>query len=72
MCNCQNCRKSQEPLTDTEIEVGLLKIPKALYLAIGVMNGRYGEGQERKDMLGNDYTAVQKAVNIIAPMWDEK
>lgn len=77
MCKC--CRKDgEEPCTvnqsenEHEIEVGLLKIPKVLYLAIGVLNGRYGTGQERREKLGNDYTATQNAVNIIAPMWDEK
>lgn len=52
------------------LEVGLLKMPKALYLAIGILNGRYGNGSERKEMLGNDYENAQQAVNAIAYLYE--
>lgn len=56
--------------TSDILEVGLLKMPKPLYLAIGILNGRYGNGEERKETLGKDYDDAQKAVNAIAYLYE--
>lgn len=69
-CNCNKIRDEPEQKTeDSIVEVGILKIPESLYLAIEVLNGRHGTGEERKDSLGSKYAAVQEIVNTIAKLY---
>lgn len=68
--NCCQCNKIRDqPTEETTIEIGVLKIPESLYLAIEVMNGRHGAGDERKASLSSKYEEVQKVVNLIAEFY---
>ena len=50
--------------TTDESEPASMEEPNYLYvLAVGVMNGIYGNGAERQERLGNVYHAVQEKVN---------
>lgn len=49
-----------------------LKIPEELVAAIEVMNGIYGVGEERKNLLekaGFDARRVQEIVNFLVEIW---
>lgn len=50
-------------------EIPAITMPENLYKAILVMNGAYGNGEERKNKLGKDFNDVQSIVNVIAPFW---
>lgn len=82
-CNC-NCNKSTTDLgtgttdvldkrTDTDIvTMGVIEMPYNLYLAIKVMNGHFGNGEERANQLrkqGANPNEVQTVVNLICNLW---
>lgn len=83
MCKCTDCGnctrdKTEDKQTNTiveentndAIEISCLKLPEVLYDAICVLNGRYGTGAERKQLLGSKYEKVQSAVNLIADLYN--
>lgn len=54
------------------LETRFVKMPETIALAIEVINGIYGYGEDRKQALkkaGYDYNRVQKCVNELFPIW---
>ena len=56
------CKVNFTELKDTENSVN----GTTLELAIGVMQGKYGDGEERKKVLGSRYSEVQDFINHIS------
>lgn len=63
-------RKKSEPTTGLNAGTGeyqgtppTISDPRIEELALGVIAGKYGDGDDRKAALGNDYDAVQARVN---------
>jgi hypothetical protein len=55
-------------------EVSFIRIPETIAIAIEVINGTYGNGEDRKKLLkqaGYDYTKVQHCVNDLMPIFNK-
>lgn len=55
-------------------EVSFIRIPETIAIAIEVINGTYGNGEDRKKALkraGYDYTKVQHCVNDLMPIFNK-
>lgn len=55
-------------------EVSFIRIPETIAVAIEVINGTYGNGEDRKKLLkqaGYDYTKVQHCVNDLMPIFNK-
>lgn len=55
-------------------EVRFIRIPETIAVAIEVINGAYGNGEDRKKSLkraGYDYTKVQHCVNDLMPIFNK-
>jgi hypothetical protein len=55
-------------------EVSFIRIPETIAIAIEVINGTYGNGEDRKKSLkraGYDYTKVQHCVNDLMPIFNK-
>lgn len=55
-------------------EVSFIRIPETIAVAIEVINGTYGNGEDRKKSLkraGYDYTKVQHCVNDLMPIFNK-
>jgi hypothetical protein len=55
-------------------DTSFVRIPETIALAIEVINGAYGNGEDRKKALkraGYDYTKIQNCVNNLLPIWNK-
>lgn len=55
-------------------DVSFIRIPETIALAIEVINGKYGNGEDRKKALkraGYDYTKIQHCVNDLMPIFNK-
>lgn len=55
-------------------EVSFIRIPETIAVAIEVINGTYGNGEDRKKSLkraGYDYTKIQHCVNDLMPIFNK-
>lgn len=55
-------------------EVSFIRIPETIAISIEVINGTYGNGEDRKKSLkraGYDYTKVQHCVNDLMPIFNK-
>lgn len=55
-------------------DVSFIRIPETIAIAIEVINGTYGNGEDRKKSLkraGYDYTKVQHCVNDLMPIFNK-
>lgn len=55
-------------------EVSFIRIPETIAVAIEVINGTYGNGEDRKKSLkraGYDYTNIQHCVNDLMPIFNK-
>jgi hypothetical protein len=55
-------------------EVSFIRIPETIAIAIEVINGTYGNGEDRKKSLkraGYDYTKIQHCVNDLMPIFNK-
>lgn len=55
-------------------EVSIIRIPETVAVAIEVINGAYGNGEDRKKALkraGYDYTKIQHCVNDLMPIFNK-
>lgn len=55
-------------------EVSIIRIPETIAVAIEVINGTYGNGDDRKKALkraGYDYTKIQHCVNDLMPIFNK-
>lgn len=61
-------KKYASPANDEEAAEPIINSPEGstLELAVGVMSGKYGNGEDRKIVLGNRYDEVQKFINHIS------
>lgn len=54
--------------------VSFIRIPETVAVAIEVINGAYGNGEDRKKALkraGYDYTKIQRCVNELMPIFNK-
>lgn len=54
--------------------VSFIRIPETVAVAIEVINGAYGNGEDRKKALkraGYDYTKIQCCVNELMPIFNK-
>lgn len=55
-------------------EVSFIRIPETIAVAIEVINGTYGNGEDRKKSLkraGYDYAKIQHCVNDLMPIFNK-
>lgn len=55
-------------------DISIIRIPETIAVAIEVINGAYGNGEDRKKSLksaGYDYTKVQHCVNALMPIFNK-
>lgn len=55
-------------------EVSIIRIPETIAVAFEVINGTYGNGDDRKKALkraGYDYTKIQHCVNDLMPIFNK-
>ena len=55
-------------------EVSFIRIPETIAVAIEVISGTYGNGEDRKKSLkkaGYDYTKIQHCVNDLMPIFNK-
>lgn len=55
-------------------DISIIRIPKTIAVAIEVINGAYGNGEDRKKSLksaGYNYTKVQHCVNDLMPIFNK-
>ena len=54
------------------LDTSFVKVPETIALAIEVINGVHGNGDDRKkalEKLGYNYKEVQSCVNDLIPLW---
>lgn len=54
--------------------VSIIRIPETIAVAFEVINGTYGNGDDRKKALkraGYDYTKIQHCVNDLMPIFNK-
>lgn len=55
-------------------DVNIIRIPETIAVAIEVINGTYGNGEDRKKSLkraGYDYTKIQHCVNDLMSIFNK-
>ena len=55
-------------------DISIIRIPETIAVAIEVINGTYGNGEDRKKSLkraGYDYTKIQHCVNDLMPIFNK-
>lgn len=76
MSNCKECPcKERDPTKENTVEFTGLTMPETIYTAICILNGLYGNGEERVNNLKKIYTEsyikeAQNIVNVLAEFWD--
>lgn len=55
-------------------DISIIRIPETIAVAIEVINGAYGNGEDRKKLLkraGYNYTKIQNCVNDLMPIFNK-